>query len=84
MTSASLRARGRTHLQEARLDYLAHLRRATGFGAALMGAGLACFVHGLIPGLFTNTASRTILRLHKDMTSPEHRTPQQDWIEFEI
>ena len=46
-------------------SYGRHMETAFDVGARLMGAGAACFVHGLVPGLFTNRASRTIAELHE-------------------
>lgn len=43
--------------------YFEHQRRAFGFGGALIAAGFACLVHGLLPRLFVTSASDTVLRL---------------------
>ena len=48
-------------------SYLEHQRHAFGFGIALLGAGLACLVHAMIPGLFVRTGSEAITRLHDRM-----------------
>jgi hypothetical protein len=53
-------AKSRTHLVEAGEDYFEHMRFAVGVGLMLAGAGLACILHGLFPGLCTKTASRTV------------------------
>ena len=50
-------------------SYLEHLRHALEFGSALIGAGIACGIHALVPALFARTASTTILRLHDRMTA---------------
>jgi hypothetical protein len=47
--------------------YLEHLAFATRFGSRMIAGGLACFVHGFLPFLFTSTGSRTILALHARM-----------------
>jgi len=44
--------------------YGEHCRVASGVGVRLLGAGLACLVHGLLPWLFATTASRTVSDLH--------------------
>ena len=41
-------------------SYGEHLGAATGFGLRLIGAGLACLVHGLLPFLFVKTGSNAI------------------------
>jgi hypothetical protein len=57
-------------------SYLEHQRHASGFGIALLGAGLACLVHALVPGLFVRTGSDAIARLHDRMIV--HRTARRD------
>ena len=47
--------------------YGEHLQAAAGFGATMIIAGLACFVHALVPGLFRKTGSAAIARLHDRM-----------------
>ena len=47
--------------------YLGHQRMAFRFGATMVAAGVAVLIHGLIPGLFTGTGSRTVSRLHEQM-----------------
>jgi hypothetical protein len=44
-------------------SYFQHQRRAFGFAGALLVAGLACLVHGLLPRLFVTSASDTVVRL---------------------
>lgn len=80
----------RAHLAEAGMNYAGHMGRAFRIGGTLIGAGLACLVHGLVPALFTTRASRTVIRLHEEVTAPGH-TPTQHgqagermWLEFEI
>jgi uncharacterized protein YjeT (DUF2065 family) len=58
-------ARSRTHLLEAGESYLEHMRFAVGVGLMLVAAGLACIIHGLLPGLCTKTASRTVDELKR-------------------
>lgn len=47
--------------------YLQHMGSATFFGTRMIGAGLACLLHGLIPFAFTSTGSRTIAMLYDRM-----------------
>jgi hypothetical protein len=56
------------HPREVGESYGEHLVHAGSFGLTLIGAGLACIVHGLLPFLFVNTGSDTIRRLHRGMT----------------
>ena len=48
-------------------SYTQHLATAGGFGLAMIGGGLACLVHGVLPFLFTRTGSAAIERLHDRM-----------------
>jgi hypothetical protein len=48
-------------------SYLQHLGAAIGFAARLLGASVACCVHGFLPFLFTRTGSSVVNRLHNDM-----------------
>ena len=53
----------RAHLREAGEGYFEHLRFAALVGGMLVGAGIACVIHALIPAFCTRTASRTVERL---------------------
>ena len=55
------------HPQSVDETYLQHHGKALSFAFRLMGAGVACLVHALIPGLFVRTGSTMIEELHKDM-----------------
>ncbi|QYF88324.1 hypothetical protein KY493_07875 [Brevundimonas sp. PAMC22021] len=48
-------------------SYGQHLLFATKTGATLIGAGVACIVHGVAPFLFPKTGSTTIRRLHAQL-----------------
>lgn len=50
----------RIHLTEARETYPKHLLFAALVGAMLLGAGLACILHAVIPALCRRTASQTV------------------------
>jgi hypothetical protein len=56
--------------------YSEHLGMAWGFAWQLLKAATMCFVHGLFPCFFTNTASRSIANLHDTMV--EHRKVKPD------
>ena len=51
------------HLNSCGEGYFKHLVFASGVGAKMIVAGLACVAHGLLPGLFETTGSRTIKSL---------------------
>ncbi len=48
-------------------SYGKHLSHALRFSLALLGAGTAALVHGLVPCLFQTTASQTVARLNERM-----------------
>lgn len=48
--------------------YLEHQKAAWSIAFALLGSGFACLIHGVVPGLFRTTGSRTIARLHERIT----------------
>ncbi len=75
---------GRQHLVETGMSYDAHRQRAWRIGGALMVAGGACIVHGLLPGLFADKASRTIIRLHEEVSSTPSNSREPFLLEFEI
>jgi hypothetical protein len=47
--------------------YIEHGAHAAGFGAALLRAAIASFLHAAIPGLCMSTGSRIVSRLHDRM-----------------
>lgn len=75
---------GRRHLEETDMAYGVHMKRAWRIGGALLVAGGACIVHGLLPGLFTDKATRTITRLNDEIKSHTPAGSEPALIEFEI
>ena len=47
--------------------YGEHLRVASGFGLTMIGAGMACMIHAVVPALFVKTGSAAIESLHGRM-----------------
>ena len=58
--------------------YSQHLATASGFGGRMILAGLACMVHGLLPCLFSHTASDQIRALTREMDSRRAHRPAAD------
>jgi hypothetical protein len=54
-------------------SYVGHLRQAAGFGLRMIGAGLACLIHGLFPFLCMTTGSDAMSRLHAEMAARRAR-----------
>jgi len=66
-----------SHPRSVNESYLEHQGRAIKFSLSLLGAGLACFVHALVPALFERTASRAIEKLHGEVvTHRKHHEAQ--------
>lgn len=63
--------------------YSEHLAVAGSFAATLIGAGLACLAHALVPALFERTASAAIVRLHARMHGHQRRGVTQEAISAE-
>jgi putative exporter of polyketide antibiotics len=65
------------HPRTVRESYAGHMLVAWSFGLRLLGASVACMVHGIVPCLFKQTASRRICELHDEMVTHrvrhEHR-----------
>ena len=55
------------HPKSLGMSWAAHGAGAVVIGARMVGAGLACLVHAAVPGLFTQTAGKTVLSLHEHM-----------------
>jgi len=49
--------------------YVEHLGSAWSFAFRMIGAGIACFLHGLLPFLFSSTGSSAIRELHERMVA---------------
>jgi len=61
------------HPQSVGETYFEHARTAFGFGAVMIGSGIKCLIHGLLPTMFTTAGSDTVRRLHNRMVTHRHR-----------
>jgi hypothetical protein len=52
------------HPRSVGMSWAGHGAGAVKVGLQLVGAGLAALVHAVVPGLFGETASRTVVRIH--------------------
>ena len=85
MSGKGLFGAGQGHLAEAGMGYGAHLKRATRVGSRMLAAGAACLVHGIFPGIFTTTATNTIIRLNEELKRGHEPGEQEPvLLEFEI
>ncbi len=57
--------------------YFQHLAKAMSFGLRMIGGGLVCLVHALLPGVFCTKASDTICDLHESMVTNRRRPAEK-------
>ncbi|HXH00409.1 MAG TPA: DUF6356 family protein [Sphingomicrobium sp.] len=75
----------RDHPRSLQMGWAKHGVGAIAIGVRMIGAGAACFVHALIPGIFTETAGRTITRLHEQMCKRKSGAANPNaWPDYEI
>ena len=56
------------HPRSLGLSWLQHGAGAVRIGVKLIAAGLAALVHALVPGLFTDTAGRTVTETYHSVS----------------
>lgn len=67
------------------MTWVSHGIGAAKIGVELIGAGTACIVHAIVPGWFTETAGRTVTRLHAHMGKRKAGSKNPDaWPDYEI
>lgn len=64
------------HCHEAGETYFEHLGFTIKTSATLLFSGFALFIHGLLPFLFTTTASANIKKLNATITARAAKTPE--------
>ena len=58
---------------------------AVKIGAELIGAGCAAMVHSVVPGLFTETAGKTVTRIYDHIQSRKAGAANpESWPDYEI
>ena len=70
------------HPRSLGMSWAGHAVGAVGIGSRMVGAGLACIVHALVPSLFTDTAGKTVLSLADHMA--QRKAQQPNWPDYEI
>ena len=61
--------------------YFQHFASSASFGLRMIGGGLVCFVHALLPGVLCTKASSTIGDLHERMITNRRRLDEQSMAE---
>jgi hypothetical protein len=73
------------HPRSLGLSWASHGLGAAKIGLRMIGAGAACLVHAAVPGWFTETAGRTVVRLHEHMQQRRAGAANpQGWPDYEI
>jgi hypothetical protein len=67
------------------MSWAGHGVGAVAIGARLVGAGCACLVHAIVPGVFTQTAGKTVTNMYDHMQKRRAGAPNPDgWPDYEI
>ncbi len=75
----------RDHPRSLGMSWVSHGVGAMAIGAKMIAAGAACIVHAIIPGLFTETAGRTVVGLHEQMNRRKAGAANPEgWPDYEI
>ena len=54
-------------------------------GVKLVGAGLACLIHAVVPGIFTQTAGKTVTYMYDHMNRRKAGAANpENWPDYEI
>ena len=75
----------RDHPKSLGMSWAEHGAGAAVIGARMVGAGIACMVHAAVPGLFTQTAGKTVLSLYDHMMQRRAGAANPNaWPDYEI
>ena len=73
------------HPRSLGMSWASHGVGAVKIGAELIGAGAACIVHAAVPGWFTQTAGKTVERMHDHMIKRKAGAENPEaWPDYEI
>jgi hypothetical protein len=73
------------HPRSLGMSWLGHGIGAAKIGAELIAAGCACLIHAIVPGWFTQTAGKTVTRMHEHMTQRRAGAASpENWPDYEI
>ena len=73
------------HPRSLGMSWAGHGAGAVVIGARLVGAGLACLVHAVVPGVFTQTAGRTVTDMYDHMNKRKAGAANPEaWPDYEI
>jgi hypothetical protein len=73
------------HPRSLGMSWWGHGVGALAIAARLVGAGLACLVHAVVPGFFTQTAGKTVSRMYEHMMRRKAGAANpENWPDYEI
>lgn len=73
------------HPRSLGMTWASHGAGAAIIGARLIGAGVACLVHSLVPAWFTQTAGRTVADIYDDIARRKAGSANPNaWPDYEI
>lgn len=73
------------HPRSLGMSWAGHGVGAVKIGAELVGAGLACLVHAVVPGWFTQTAGKTVTNMYDHMMKRKAGAQNpENWPDYEI
>jgi hypothetical protein len=73
------------HPRSLGMSWWGHGVGALAIGVRLVGAGVACLVHAVVPGVFTQTAGKTITGMYEHMMRRKAGAANpENWPDYEI
>lgn len=75
----------REHPRSLGMSWASHGVGALAIGGRLITAGTACLVHAVVPGLFTQTAGKTVMGMYDHMIRRKAGAANpENWPDYEI
>jgi hypothetical protein len=73
------------HPRSLGMSWGSHAAGAVGISLRLIGAGVACLIHALVPAWFTQTAGKTVTKMYDDMARRKAGAANPNaWPDYEI
>jgi hypothetical protein len=73
------------HPRSLGMSWASHGAGAAIIGAKLVGAGIACLIHSIVPAWFTQTAGRTVTDIYDDIARRKAGSANPNaWPDYEI
>ena len=73
------------HPRSLGMSWASHGIGAVGIAFRLIGAGLACLIHALVPAWFTQTAGKTVTQMHDEIVRRKTGAANPNaWPDYEI